>query len=81
MVREPGIEWSNGFKVDKFTLKEIKGKNWFTNRVADDWNRLISQDNTKARFRIRLDTFKDTSVRPCIILTVSRKLLTLCTST
>ncbi len=43
------------------TRKDI-GKNWFTNRVVDEWNRLSSHvvsANTMDSFKRRLDEFID----------------------
>ena len=31
---------SNGFKLEKCRFRKLIGRNWFTNRVVDDWNRL-----------------------------------------
>ena len=31
---------TNGFKLDKIRFNEEIGKNWFANRVVDEWNRL-----------------------------------------
>lgn len=62
VVKEPGRTCSNGLKLDKFRLNKDIGKNWFTNRVVDEWNRLGSHVvgvNT-------IDTFKkfmDSGVR------------------
>ena len=33
---------SNGFKLDKFRFQKEIGRNWFGNRVVDEWNRLPS---------------------------------------
>ncbi len=42
VVGEPGRTRSNGFKLEKFRFNKETGKNWFTNRVVDVWNRLSS---------------------------------------
>ncbi len=42
IVREQGRTRCNGFKLDKFRFEKDEGKNWFTNRVVGDWNRLTS---------------------------------------
>ncbi len=42
IVREQGRTRSNEFKLDKFRFSKDIGKNWFTNRVVDEWNRLSS---------------------------------------
>ena len=34
---------SNGFKIEKCRFSNEIGRNWFTNRVANDWNRLSQQ--------------------------------------
>ena len=34
---------SNGFKLDKFRFRRELGRNWFGNRVVDEWNRLPDQ--------------------------------------
>ena len=42
------------------------GRNWFTNRVVDDWNRLSSQvanANWIGSFKRRLDIFMDGDAR------------------
>ena len=31
-----------GYKLEKFRFKKEIGKNWFTNRIVDEWNRLSS---------------------------------------
>ncbi len=42
VVRELGRTCSSGFKLDKFRFNEDIGKNWFTKRVVNEWNRLSS---------------------------------------
>ncbi len=62
VVREQGRTRSNGFKPDKFRFSKDIGKNWFTNRVVDEWNRLSSHvvsANTMDCFKRRLDKFMD----------------------
>ncbi len=62
VVREQGRTRSNGFKLDKFRITKDIGKNWFTNRVVDEWNRLSSHvvsGNTVDSFKRRLDKFID----------------------
>ena len=34
---------NNGFTLEKCRFSKEIGRNWFTNRVMDDWNRLIQQ--------------------------------------
>ncbi len=61
-VGEQGITRSNGFKLDKFRFIKDMGKNWFTNWVVDEWNRLsnhVASANTINTFKIRLDKFMD----------------------
>ena len=31
---------NNGFKFDQFKFRREIGRNWFTNRVVDEWNKL-----------------------------------------
>ena len=53
---------SNGFKLDKWRFNTEIGRNWFTNRVVDEWNRLSSQvvsANSIDSFKRRLDKFMD----------------------
>ena len=62
IVREQDRTRSNGFKLDKFRFNKDIGKNWFTNRVVDEWNRLSSHvvsANTIDTFKKRLDKFMD----------------------
>ena len=47
---------NNGFKLDKCRFKKAIGRNWFTDRVVDEWNRLSSQivrSNTIENFKFR----------------------------
>ena len=34
---------SNRFKIEKIRFKKAIGRNWFSNRVVDEWNRLGNQ--------------------------------------
>ena len=48
------------FNLEKFRFeKEIRvGRNWFSNRMVDDWNRLsifVGSDESIGRFKRRLD--------------------------
>lgn len=66
IVRGPGITRTNGFKLEKFKFKKEIGKNWFTNRVVDKWNRLsrhVVSENTIDCFKKRLDRFLDSDDR------------------
>ena len=31
---------NNGFKLEKFRFRKVLGKNWFSNRVVEEWNGL-----------------------------------------
>ena len=49
---------NNGFKIDKYRYKKEIGRNWFSNRVVDEWNGLNSQvisARTIESFKRRLD--------------------------
>ncbi len=62
IVREQGRTRSNGCKLDKLRLNKDIGKNWFTNRIMDEWNKLSSHvvsGNTIDTFKKRLDKFMD----------------------
>ncbi len=62
IVNEQGRTRSNGFKLDKFIFSKDIGKNWFTKRVVDEWNRLSSHvvsANSIDTFKKRLDRFMD----------------------
>ena len=53
---------NNGFKLEKCRFNKEIGKNWFTNRVVDDWNRLNQQvvnAKTIGSFKRRLEDFMD----------------------
>ncbi len=58
IVKEPGRTRGNGFKLDKFRFNKDIGKNWFTTRGVNEWNRLSSHvvgANTVDTFKKRLD--------------------------
>ena len=62
IVSGPGGTRTNGFKLEKFRFRKEIGKNWFTNRVVDEWNRLSGQvvsANTLQCFKKRLDNLMD----------------------
>ena len=40
IVKEKERTRTNGFKLDKFRYRKDIGKNWFTNRVIEEWNKL-----------------------------------------
>ena len=53
---------NNGFKIEKSRFKKDIGKNWFSNRVVDEWNGLSSQvvsAKTIESFKRRLDKHMD----------------------
>ena len=53
-------------KLDKFRFRKEIGKNWFTNRVVDEWNKLsvnVVNAETIDSFKKRLDEFMDDSDR------------------
>ena len=53
---------NNGFKLDKLRFRREMGRNWFSNRVVDEWNRLnnhIVDAQTLGSFKRRLDKFMD----------------------
>ena len=53
---------NNGFKIEKGRFKKEIGKNWFANRVVDEWNGLSSQvvgAKTIESFKRRLDKSMD----------------------
>ena len=53
---------NNGFKLEKCRFNKEIRRNWFTNRVVDDWNRLSQQvvsAQTIRSFKRRLDNFMD----------------------
>ena len=53
---------NNGFKLEKFRFKKEIGRNWFSNRVVDEWNGLSKQvvsAKSLGSFKSRLDKFMD----------------------
>ena len=40
VVKEKVITLTNGFKLDKFRYRKDISKNWFTNKVVNEWNKL-----------------------------------------
>ena len=66
LVGEQSRTRNNGFKLDKFRFNRDIGKNWFTNRVVDEWNRLSSHvvsAKTIVTLKNRLDKFMDSDIR------------------
>ena len=62
MVSSQDRTRNNGFKLEKLDLIKRIGRDWFTNRVVDDWNRLSQQVvsvQTIGNFKRRLDDFMD----------------------
>ena len=54
------------FKLDQFRFRKEIGKNWFTNRVVDEWNKLsvyVVNAETIDSFKTRLDKFMDSEGR------------------
>ena len=62
IVSEQSRTRSNGYKLDKFRFRKEIGRNWFTNRVVDEWNGLsehvVGADSISC-FKRRLDKFMD----------------------
>ena len=62
IVSEQRRTRSNGCKLDKFRFRKEIGKNWFTNRVVNEWNRLsehvVGAESINC-FKSRLDKFMD----------------------
>lgn len=49
-----------GYKLDTFRFHEETGKNWFMNRVMDEWNKLsryVVKANTIENLQLKLDVF------------------------
>ena len=62
IISEQDRTRSNGFKLDKFRFGREIGRNWFTNRVVDEWNKLsnfVVSAGTLEIFKRRLDRFMD----------------------
>ena len=62
IISEQDRTRSNGFKLDKFRFRREIGRNWFTNRVVDEWNKLsnfVVSAGTLESFKRRLDRFMD----------------------
>ena len=63
IVSGPGRTRTNGYKLEKFRFKKEIGKNWFTNRVVDEWNRL-SNHVVSAKF---IGCFKNGQRRQMVV--------------
>ena len=53
---------SNGFKLAEFTFRREIGRNWYGNRVVDEWNELpgeILRKNRVDTFKTNLDRYMD----------------------
>ena len=53
---------TNGFKLDKFRFRKKISKNWFTNRVVKEWNKLskhVVSSGTLDIYKERFDTYMD----------------------
>ena len=62
IVSDQGRTRSNGYKLDKFRFNREIGRNWFTNRVVDEWNGLsghVVGAESISSFKRRLDKFMD----------------------
>ena len=44
MISSQDRKKNNGFKLEKCRFNKEIGRNWFTTRVVDDWNRLSQQE-------------------------------------
>ena len=61
-VNNQDITINNGFKLEKFLFRREIGRNWFSNRVVNEWNRFnnhIVSAQTLGSFNRRLDKFMD----------------------
>ena len=66
ILKEQGRTRTNGYKLDKFRFMKDVGKNWFTNRVVGEWNKLseyVVGAETIDSFKKRLDKFMDNDDR------------------
>ena len=60
MVSSQNRTRSNGLKLEKCRFRKEIGRECFTNRVVDDWNKLSQQvvsAQTNGSFKRRLDDF------------------------
>ena len=61
-ISSQDITRNNGFKLEKCRFNKEIGRNWFTNRIVDDWNRLswlVVSAQTIGSFKRRLDDLMD----------------------
>ena len=66
IVSGPGRTRTNSYKLEKFRFKKEILKNWFTNRLVDEWNRLSSHvvsAKSIGCLKNRLDKFMDSDDR------------------
>ena len=62
---------SNGFKLERCRFRKEIGKNWFTNKVVEDWNKLSQQvisSQTIGSFKRRLDGLMDGDERWMLVI-------------
>ena len=65
-VEEQGRTRTHGYKLDKFRCRREVGKNWFTNTVVDECNKLsvnMMNAETIDSLKTRLDEFMDNEGR------------------
>lgn len=63
MVSNEDRRKSNGFELEKSRFHKATGRNWFTNSVVDEWNKLSLRVDSKFLLRGRLDRFMDSDAR------------------
>ena len=66
MVSKQDRTGSNGSKLEKCSSNKEIDRNWFANRVVDDWNKLsyeVVSAESKASFKRRLDKVMDGDAR------------------
>ena len=62
IVKQKFTTRTNGFKLDKFRFRKEISKNWFTNMVVKEWNKLskhVVNVRTLDIFKKRLYTYMD----------------------
>ena len=62
MIKEKVRTRANGFKLYKFKYRKDIGKNYFTNKVVEEWNKLgkhVVSAGTVKTFKKRLDISMD----------------------
>ena len=66
IVKEKARIRSYGFNLVKFRYRKDIGKNWFTNRVVEEWNKLskhVVSAGIVNTFKKRLDNLMDVEAR------------------